>query len=115
MRKIESKLKLRMALVPILGVAIAIGATALPLANAGNEEDLSDNEICLDCHLDMEHFGSLDVAGAQVHNPEDGSIKGEAHQEFACIDCHEDIAEIPHREDVERTVNCTNCHEETPE
>ena len=115
MRNTNRKLKVRATLAPILGVALALGATTLPLANAGSEDDLSDNEVCLDCHLDMEHFGSLDIPGAQVHNPEDGSIKAEVHQEFACIDCHEDIAEIPHREGVERTVNCTNCHEETPE
>jgi hypothetical protein len=56
----------------------------------------------------------LKVEGMQVHNPEDGSIKVETHAEFACIDCHFEIEEIPHKEDVERTVDCLACHEETP-
>jgi hypothetical protein len=56
----------------------------------------------------------LKVEGMQVHNPEDGSINVGTHAEFACIDCHFDFEEIPHKEDVERTVDCLACHEETP-
>jgi hypothetical protein len=103
------------ALVAILGLFIVLGATGLSVAEAEDTEDLSDNETCFDCHLDEEHLDLLEVDGAQVHNPEDGSLKAEAHTEFACIDCHMDIVEIPHIEDVKRTVNCTDCHDETPQ
>jgi hypothetical protein len=32
----------------------------------------------------------------------------------ACIDCHADIEEIPHREKTARTVDCLACHESVP-
>lgn len=94
---------------------MALAFTLPPSLQAEETDDLSDNETCFECHLDMEHLGLLDVGGKQVHNPEDGSLKGEAHTEFSCIDCHADILQIPHREDVERTVTCLDCHEEVPE
>lgn len=103
------------ALLLALGGAALAFTIALTSLQAEDTEDLSNNETCLDCHLDQEHFGLLDVVGKQVHNPEDGSLKGEAHMEFSCIDCHADVLEIPHREDVERTVNCLDCHEEVPQ
>jgi hypothetical protein len=34
---------------------------------------------------------------------------------FSCTDCHTDIIEIPHRAEVERGVDCLNCHEAVPE
>jgi hypothetical protein len=51
-------------------------------------QDLSDNETCMMCH---------------------------AAFEFSCTDCHTDIIEIPHRAEVERGVDCLNCHEAVPE
>lgn len=82
---------------------------------ADDMDDLSDNETCLDCHLDQEHMGLMEVEGHKAHNAEDGSLIVEAHQDMACIDCHEDIKEIPHNEDVERTVDCSMCHDEPHE
>ncbi|MDX1409772.1 MAG: hypothetical protein R3330_16600 [Saprospiraceae bacterium] len=98
-----------------LFVALLLGGVSLSLSSSETEEDLSDNETCLDCHIDEEHIGLLELDTKQVHNPEDGSLKEEAHTEVACIDCHMDIEEIPHKEDIERTVNCTDCHESPPE
>jgi len=77
-------------------------------------EDLSDNETCLECHADERPSGNLDVPGATVHN-DDGSFIVEDHEMWSCTDCHTDIAEIPHAEGVERTVDCTNCHDAVPE
>lgn len=110
--------KLSRPVIPILaasaiGLAAVIGGGALALA--GNaDEDLSDNETCLDCHVDQEFQGLVKIEGPQVHNPADGSLNVEAHTEFACIDCHMDVEEIPHAEDVERTVDCLGCHSEVP-
>lgn len=98
-------------LVALAGIALSWYAGA----ETGAVDDLTDNETCLDCHIDQEHFGTLEVDGAQVHNPDDGSLLGEGHAEMACIDCHGDIEEIPHREDVDRTVDCLACHESVPE
>ena len=98
----------------ILFAGLLLGSVSFSLSSSETEEDLSDNETCLDCHLDEEHLGSMEVQGTQVHNPHDGSLKTEAHTEFACIDCHLDIEEIPHKEDIKRTVNCMDCHDLPP-
>ncbi|HKJ17341.1 MAG TPA: hypothetical protein VJ984_08335 [Xanthomonadales bacterium] len=103
----------RTAILPLACLSFVFGIAGLSLAGA-DTEDLDDNETCAECHLDQEHIGLLKVEGKQVHNPADGSVEGEVHQEFACIDCHLDIEEIPHKEDVERTVDCLACHDETP-
>jgi len=103
------------ALPGFLLAAVLLGGSLTLQAENGAEEDLGDNAICLDCHVDWEQMGLLDVAGAQVHNPDDNSLFGEGHREMACIDCHADIQEIPHREGVERTVDCLACHEAIPE
>ena len=96
-------------------VMIASGGN-LPLhAASPAEEDLSDNQICLDCHIDEEQVGVLEVAGPQVHNPDDSTLIEESHTEVACTDCHTDIQEVPHREANERTVDCLACHESIPE
>jgi hypothetical protein len=99
----------------VVGLAMALSAGSVAFAQSDNGEDLSNNETCLDCHIDQEFVGLLKIPGAQVHNPNDGSLMTEAHAEQECIACHLDITEIPHSEDVERTVNCLNCHDEQPE
>ncbi len=112
------KLKFRVSFLSAVSLAllvIMLAGWGFASAFADETEDLSDNETCLDCHLDEEHIGLMTVEGKQVHNPEDGSLKVEAHTEFSCIDCHGDISEIPHKEEVERTVNCLDCHEKTPD
>lgn len=97
-----------------LTAVVAAVAATLPMQAQSAEEDLGDNNVCLDCHIDEEQVGSLEVGGAQVHNPDDNSLIQEAHNEVACIDCHMDIEEIPHRELSQRTVDCLACHESTP-
>jgi nitrate/TMAO reductase-like tetraheme cytochrome c subunit len=92
----------------------AVLAAGYPLQAESAEEDLSDNETCLDCHMDEEQIGVLEVGGPQVHNPDDNSLIEEAHNEVACIDCHADIEEIPHRGGMVRTVDCLACHESVP-
>ena len=97
-----------------LTVMVAAVAGTLPLQAQSAEEDLRDNNVCLDCHIDEAQVGSLEVSGPQVHNPDDNSLIQKAHTEVDCIDCHMDIEEIPHRELSQRTVDCLACHESTP-
>ena len=94
---------------------VALAGTLTMQAESASAEDLSDNEVCLDCHIDEEQIDALDVSGAQVHNPADSTLIEAAHNEVACIDCHADIREIPHRDATGRTVDCLACHEKTPE
>jgi hypothetical protein len=108
------KLARPLALIAI-PLALALAGTFPSQVEGASDEDLSDNEICLDCHIDEEQVGALEVAGVQVHNPENSTLIVEAHTEAACIDCHMDIKEVPHRDEIERTVNCLECHEAIPE
>jgi hypothetical protein len=77
------------------------------------DEDLSDNETCLECHADTERAAPENSDRPRVHTDEGGFFQ-EDHEMWSCIDCHDYITEIPHPEDVEGEVECTNCHESTP-
>ena len=112
MRIKVSRWAIPLAAVSAVALAAAFGLGSAAVAGGG--EDLSDNEVCLDCHIDQEFTGLMKIEGHQVHSPQDGSLKAEAHGDFACIDCHMDIEEIPHADDVERTVDCLGCHSEMP-
>ena len=69
-------------------------------------QDLSDNEVCMECHADTVR------ENLSLHN-DDGTLVQEAHQDFSCVDCHDYIVEIPHSDDVLCVdVNCFNCHDE---
>lgn len=98
----------KLAVIVALLAALSIFSTAL-LA-----EDLTDNESCAECHNGGGSDEPMDVPGATIHNL-DGSFAHEAHEMWSCIDCHVDIEAVPHDSDKERTVDCLQCHEETPE
>lgn len=83
-------------------------------AAAAQDEDLSDNEVCLGCHEGTEWSAPENSDRPRVHQ-DSGEFVQADHEMWSCTDCHTDIMEIPHREDVERDVDCTNCHETTPE
>lgn len=116
MRKHSSHKGVRSLIAPALSAVLMLGAANA--VSAGDDEgvDLTDNEMCLDCHIDEEFLGLLEIDGPEVHNPEDGSLKNEDHEEAQCIECHADIIQVEdHREDITRTVDCLSCHEEMPE
>ena len=94
----------------LLILLVALGF-AFPVA----AQDLSDNATCLECHADAERAPPADPNIPQVHNPA-GGFFAEAHEMWTCVDCHTDIEEIPHPEGVgDMTVDCTNCHDATPQ
>jgi hypothetical protein len=99
------------ALIALLATA-ALGFGSVALAQ---DEDLSDNAVCLECHADTEHpANDPSITRPQVHQP-DGSFFVEDHEMWSCNDCHTYITEIPHPDGVEdMTVDCTNCHDEEP-
>ena len=106
---------IRTSALPGILLTLALAATFPMQSASASDEDISDNDTCLDCHADEEQIGSLEVSGPQVHNPADNTLIEEAHTEVACIDCHTDIREIPHRDATGRTVDCLACHEKAPE
>lgn len=96
----------------------AIAACALTFAfaysPAVSAEDLSDNEVCLECHADEPRAAPADGDKPAIHSA-DGGFAVEDHEMWSCIDCHEYVTELPHPDGfVSGEVNCENCHEGTP-
>lgn len=70
------------------------------------------NEECLECHSSPDMTKTLPsgvVVKLYVGAAEYGSS---VHGQFGCVDCHTDIAEIPHAENLAR-VDCGSCHGDT--
>ena len=93
----------------ILGLFLVLAAGNAAMA----EEDLTDNETCLECHADEEKAGLMTSEGPEVHTTA-GEFHVEEHEMWNCVDCHMDIKEVPHAEGVKRTVDCMECHDEMP-
>ena len=68
----------------------------------GYAQDESTIEFCDDCHSGSENKVSVVTQK---------TIDLSAHEGTDCIECHENISELPHSEKLER-VNCGNCHED---
>jgi len=86
-----------------------LGALIL-LGNAAYAQDVTQAQTCLECHKekDLTH----EVNGKQISLFIDGEpYKKSVHGELSCVDCHEDIKEVPHGETLAK-VDCSKCHEE---
>ncbi len=97
-----------------IALIVALLAALSVFSTATVAEDLTDNATCAECHEGGGSDEPMDVPGAKIHNA-DGTFTVEAHEMWSCVDCHADIEAIPHDLDKERTVDCLQCHEETPE
>ena len=83
---------------------LALGL-ALPLLLAAPA--LKD-EDCLACHEDKD----LRSASGQTLFVDAARTRSGVHGEFACVDCHAGIGEVPHAEKLPR-VQCGACHADT--
>jgi cytochrome b subunit of formate dehydrogenase len=79
-------------------------------ATAESEAEQFDNELCLGCH-GIEGFAEPDASGEMrdLHILP-GNFAQSVHGKRACVACHKDITEIPHRANVDRKVGCVQCH-----
>lgn len=84
------------ALVALCAVAAGRGAA---FAQAVTDED------CATCHT-----GS----GGEPAEVTPESLAGSVHEELGCLDCHADIAELPHAEKL-APANCGGCHADVAE
>ncbi len=93
----------------LAGVPGGLVAEAIAQTAAGDAEE-PDNEICLDCH-GMEDFEADSANGEtrQLHVSPD-RFGESVHGRRFCVECHNDIVEIPHREFIDRKVSCVRCH-----
>ena len=94
-----------LAVLALLGVGLGLPVIA---------QDLGDDDNCMACHEAFEWSAPEESETPRVHN-DDGTPIQQVHEMWSCTDCHEDIAEIPHREDTAREVDCLSCHETIPE
>ena len=71
-----------------------------------------DKNVCLGCH-GQSGFASANADGTPrtLHvMPE--RFGNSVHGKRQCVECHQDITEIPHRAGVDRKVSCVNCHDD---
>jgi len=95
-----------------LFMLLSLLASINAMAQDASAAQALGNEGCLECHQ-YEWFAAPDGEGGvrslyvpgQVFNE---SVHGKDQQ---CVGCHLDIEQVPHREGVERAVDCISCHE----
>jgi predicted CXXCH cytochrome family protein len=98
-----------------LSGAAAFGAAqndaAAPATKAEDIAPKYPNEVCLGCHGN-EGFSAPDANGKQrsLHVIKD-KFEQSVHASRQCVECHQDITEIPHAKAV-RKVSCVGCHEQ---
>ncbi len=66
---------------------------------------------CQECHADRELTVEEEAGRTRSLFVSDSLFDRSVHGDFECVDCHEDIQELPHEETVAK-VNCGSCHEE---
>jgi cytochrome c553 len=112
----------RLATWVIAGVICLAGASVLwqeqaKAADAASAKDAEPavgnpaNDTCLACHGN-EGFAMPGADGQmrQLHVIKDKFGKS-VHGKRACVECHTDITEIPHKTGVTHKVSCVTCHE----
>ena len=91
----------------LLCLAVFVGNSLAPsLANAFEKGQEPENSMCLGCH-GMAGFAMPDADGAmrQLHVSKDAFQKS-VHAKRSCLECHQDIQQIPHQTNVDRRVGC---------
>lgn len=72
------------------------------------------NEECMECHSDPDLTGFInDTTEISVYVDTVKFAKS-VHAEFECIDCHTDVEDVDHDEDLQK-VDCSICHEDSQE
>src|SRR5262249_23073293 len=95
-------------------VRAAEGNAASAAAPAANERP--DAAACLGCHGN-EGF-SMPAADGSMRplHVDQASFEASAHGKYlVCVDCHQDITEIPHNMSKPHKVECGNCHTQQKE
>jgi hypothetical protein len=86
-----------------IGFGLLGGGFLQPLAEA--QKHFPD-EACYKCHGVY-----MQEEGEEVPYVDKDLLSGSVHEKIPCIQCHESIQEIPHKDKV-TTVDCTHCHHE---
>ncbi len=73
-------------------------------------QEVDDNQTCIECHGEEDITGEINEREISMFI-DSTKYEKSIHGEFACIDCHDDIEEIPHEFELNR-VECSNCHDD---
>jgi cytochrome b subunit of formate dehydrogenase len=92
----------RVGLTALAVVLTAAAYAAYGAAQEPSESEIFTNEDCAMCH------GGDDP---EVPAATDDQLGRSSHPDFARMDCHVDIEDLPHREVLDR-VDCGTCHED---
>src|SRR5262245_37220249 len=84
-------------------LAAALAAASARLAAA---EELEEPASCLSCHA----AGAV-KEGAPEGNRVDPARFGETAHRKSCLQCHEDMEDVPHKTKQAARVDCATCHE----
>ncbi len=74
----------------------------------GFTQDVDDNKSCYECHGEEDLVGEIDGEEVSMFI-NSNHYQNSVHADFYCIDCHQDIEELPHDFELEK-VDCGNCH-----
>ncbi len=98
----------RKSCTPVLCAWLLLLLTLAPATGAAPAVTLKDKD-CLDCHSDK------DLKGTNTHGKvvsmfiDAARQKASAHGDQTCVDCHADIKDLPHADQL-KPVNCGLCH-----
>jgi cytochrome b subunit of formate dehydrogenase len=77
---------------------------------AESGDEMLDNELCLGCH-GVEGFSvTVGETGERMLDISPDKFEQSVHGKRFCVECHKDITELPHRENMDRKVGCVQCH-----
>lgn len=93
---------------PLLLIA-ALAAASWAAAQTPGPISATDLKQCSICHGKPE-FKKIEADGSvRPLFVDEGELKRSVHAKWACIDCHADVAKIPHEANL-APVNCQRCH-----
>ncbi|MFZ2492219.1 MAG: cytochrome b/b6 domain-containing protein [Thermoanaerobaculia bacterium] len=67
------------------------------------------NDDCLGCHSDATAVKDLGNGKTKSVHVDPAKYGASVHSSFGCADCHADITDYPHPEQIQK-VDCANCH-----
>ncbi|MGD0025837.1 MAG: hypothetical protein ABSC37_14660 [Xanthobacteraceae bacterium] len=100
-----------LAAASLLGLAPARAAESAAGASAAPQVGNPANDACLSCHGNA-GFAAPGAGGTMRQLFVNKDLFGNSvHGERACVECHTDITEVPHKPGAGREVSCINCHD----
>ena len=100
----------------LLALAGTITVPALA-ADAGNdkaaEQPAADlpNELCLGCHGEKGFAAPGADGKMRSLYVRQGKFENSVHGKRQCVECHKDIADIPHKQGAGKKISCVTCHQ----